>query len=242
MKKIITLIIAVALIATMGVVSVYAADITNVKEEYTEGEIIELTYEGADRANNEWICIYVDGTFPGAATDGGTPSVQYAYIGGNGKITFNDPSNTVSDREAVLAANDATFTDEGYIYYNDSESVKTLPVGDYYAIILGGADWYEEVCDPYYFSVVAAENGGDEDENAGDEATEEPVVTDAPTEEPTEEPATDAPATDAPTAAPTAAPTEEPADEKGCGSVVASGAAVIMLAVAGAFLAKKRED
>lgn len=241
MKKIISLIIAIAVIATMGVVSVYAADITNVEEEYTEGEPIVLNFTDADRSNNEWICIYVDGTVPGLESNGGTPSVQYAYIGGDGTITFNDITNTVGDREAVLAASDATYSDEGYIYYNDPEAVKALPVGDYYAIILGGADWYEEVSDAYYFSVVEAIEDTDDATDA-DEATEEPTeeVTEEPTEEPTEE------VTEEPTEEPeeaTEEPTEEPTEEeKGCGSVVASGAAVVMLAVAGAFLAKKRED
>ncbi len=86
------------------------------------------------------------------------------------------------------------------------------------------------------------EPGAAETEAPADE-TEAPATEAPATEAPaTEAPATEAPATEAPaTTAPTTAPTQVPAEEEsGCGSVIASGAAVLVV-MAAAFVLRKRK-
>ena len=82
-----------------------------------------------------------------------------------------------------------------------------------------------------YSFISTAENSGEPAETtpATDLDTEEP--TNAPTEQPTEAP-TDTPATEAPTETP----------KKGCGSSVAFGSALLLVAMAAAVIGKKKEN
>ena len=88
------------------------------KTTYVVGEPIKVTYTGADRANNDWLCIY-EGAESTYGEPGGPVSIQYAYIGGNGTIVFNDINKNVAenDRTALHSSLDAAYNETDKIFY-----------------------------------------------------------------------------------------------------------------------------
>lgn len=59
------------------------------KTTFAPGEEIKINFNNADRSNSDWLCIYA-GAESEYGVSGGPVSLQYAYIGGNGTVIFND--------------------------------------------------------------------------------------------------------------------------------------------------------
>ena len=125
------------------------------KTAYEVGEPIRISYTGADRANADWLCIYAgaDSTYG----PGGPDSVQYAYIGGDGTIVFNDINNLVSgnDRIATSSELDKAYNETDKIFYNVGKDtpLPVLPAGTYHALILGGESRYNVESEKIVFTV-----------------------------------------------------------------------------------------
>lgn len=123
------------------------------KTVFAPGEPIKVTYTGADKNNNDWLCIY-EGAESTYGEQGGPISSQYAYIDGNGTVVFNDPDQTVegNDRSAVLADQ----YDFSVVNYNKG-AIEQLPVGTYHVLILGKGEgsnqWYKPSTDKIIFTV-----------------------------------------------------------------------------------------
>ncbi len=127
------------------------------KTTYVVGEPIKVTYTGADRANNDWLCIY-EGAESTYGEPGGPVSIQYAYIGGNGTIVFNDINKNVAenDRTALHSSLDAAYNETDKIFYqyqSTPEELKTLSPGTYHAVLLGGDSWYNVESEKIVFTV-----------------------------------------------------------------------------------------
>ena len=126
------------------------------KTAYEVGEPIRISYTGADRANADWLCIYegADSTY---GEQGGPISVQYAYIGGDGTIVFNDPQNQVegNDRTATSSELDTAYNETDKIFFQVGKDtpLPVLPEGTYHAVILGGESWYNVESEKIVFTV-----------------------------------------------------------------------------------------
>ena len=125
------------------------------KTAYEVGEPIRISYTGADRANADWLCIYAgaDSTYG----PGGPISVQYAYIGGDGTIVFNDPQNQVegNDRTATSSELDTAYNETDKIFFKVGKDtpLPVLPEGTYHALILGGESRYNVESEKIVFTV-----------------------------------------------------------------------------------------
>ena len=126
------------------------------KTAYEVGEPIRISYTGVDRANADWLCIYAgaDSTY---GEQGGPISVQYAYIGGDGTIVFNDPQNQVegNDRTATSSELDTAYNETDKIFFQVGKDtpLPVLPEGTYHAVILGGESWYNVESEKIVFTV-----------------------------------------------------------------------------------------
>lgn len=128
------------------------------KTTYAVGEPIKVTYTAADRANSDWLCIY-EGAESTYGETGGPISVQYAYVGGNGTIVFNDINKKVAgnDRTALHSSLDKAYNETDKIFYqvqSTAEELKTLSPGTYHAVLLGGSTWYNVESEKIVFTVV----------------------------------------------------------------------------------------
>ena len=161
LRRIVSCIVALAILTTVMLsgmtASAASVTISMDKTTFTVGETIKINYSGANTANNDWLCIYKKGD---NWTGGATPSTQYAYINGSGYVIFNDVNETVTNdgRVAVDSEADDWSKVTNTVYYNTAESyLPQLPVGEYFAIALGGGDWYQQSStSTINFSVVAA--------------------------------------------------------------------------------------
>ncbi len=127
------------------------------KTTYAVGEPIKVTYNGAVRENSDWLCIYA-GAESTYGEPGGPTSIQYAYIGGNGTVVFNDINNKVSgnDRTALHSSLDVAYNETDKIFYqvqSTAESLATLAPGTYHVLILGGGSWYDVESSKIVFTV-----------------------------------------------------------------------------------------
>lgn len=127
------------------------------KTTYAVGEPIKVTYNGAVRENSDWLCIYA-GAESTYGEPGGPTSIQYAYIGGDGTIIFNDINNKVSgnDRTALHASLDTAYNETDKIFYQVQSTADTLvPLapGTYHVLILGGGSWYDVESSKVVFTV-----------------------------------------------------------------------------------------
>jgi hypothetical protein len=108
---------------------VMATFFTN-KSVYEYGEPIRVDYEGAVAGNYpDWIAIT-----NGEAPSSSNPSIQYAYVDGNGYVIFNDIDDKITDdnRVPIDSDNDTNYNDTTKVYYNErGTSLQYLPVGDY---------------------------------------------------------------------------------------------------------------
>ncbi len=164
LRRIVSCIVALAILTTVMLsgmtASAASVTISMDKTTFTVGETIKINYSGANTANNDWLCIYKKGDQYGSAANGGVASQQYAYINGNGYVIFNDVNETVTNDGRVAVDSDADDWSKvtNTVYYNtSSSSLPQLPVGEYYAIALGGGDWYQQSStSTINFSVVAA--------------------------------------------------------------------------------------
>lgn len=120
------------------------------KTTFAPGEEIKINFNNADRSNSDWLCIYA-GAESEYGVSGGPVSLQYAYIGGNGTVIFNDLDGT--DRTAAQAATeDKTYDDVTKVFYQPN--IETLPVGTYHAVMLGGGGWYDVQSNKIVFTVA----------------------------------------------------------------------------------------
>ena len=126
------------------------------KTAYEVGEPIRISYTGADRANADWLCIYAGADSTYGEPDGPI-SVQYAYIGGDGTIVFNDPQNQVegNDRTATSSELDTAYNETDKIFFQVGKDtpLPVLPEGTYHAVILGGESWYNVESEKIVFTV-----------------------------------------------------------------------------------------
>ena len=144
------------------------------KTTYEVGEPIQISYTGAVRDNSDWLCIYAgaDSTY---GEEGGPISVQYAYIGGDGTIVFNDPQNQVegNDRTATSSELDKAYNETDKIFFQVGKDtpLPVLPAGTYHAVILGGESWYNVESDKIVFTVeekIIGDANGDDVVNGAD--------------------------------------------------------------------------
>lgn len=118
------------------------------KTTFAPGEEIKIGFNNADRANKDWLCIYAGAE---AEYGGDQKSLQYAYIGEDGTVIFNDLDGT--DRTpAVAPGEDTTNDDVTKIFYQPNK--ETLPIGTYHAVMLGGKDWYDVQSNKIVFTVA----------------------------------------------------------------------------------------
>ena len=110
------------------------------KSVYEYGEPIRVDYEGAVAGSfPDWIAI-TGGGVPSASN----PSIQYAYVDGNGYVIFNDINDEVKDdnRVPIDSDNDKTYNDTTKVYYNErGTSLQYLPAGNYELYFLDNADY-----------------------------------------------------------------------------------------------------
>ncbi len=128
------------------------------KSVFAPGERIDLQYGGISK-NNTWVAIYSDdaGFAPGSQyqeRSATQPSLQYVYIGGEAAsetIPFNQLDLAeVSGYTRDITGNDTAFSETKTIFYRDDNQNGTddsivLPAGNYHAVVLGGASFYDVI-------------------------------------------------------------------------------------------------
>lgn len=268
MKKVLALILAVALVAALGVTSAFAK--ADVKEFWEDGDgyYYDLTFNYGD---DPTVWGGMDGI--GDKTPPKDTVIHYrgvlgftvgeiermGYILGYGEENEMDPVWVEANMDDAMNAVDSIGQtaiasilagiagDYGITYHFDIDT-SALPEGTWNLAIVADVEGqiYEvgtrsEAYGGGMFKTTVISSGINYVEPTEAPATDVPTeapVTEEPTEEATEVPA----ATDVPaeeaTDAP-AAPTKAPEEKKGCGSAIASGVAVIALAGAALFIKKK---
>ena len=244
MKKLIVLILTVALVASMGIVSVLAAHVS--RDEVCAYNETATAFKGKGLAkvgSND-----VD-TELGDISDQELEYIVlygwFAYEYGIEKFGYRiNDGEAVIESEKFIGGDDATIQAQAAaLGYPDGESVRfdiVVPVyvGEDIVVTPVVLDDEGEIIDMEW-NIIYTNTYGDATLPPTPEPTPTPEAT--PTPEPTDTPAPTEVPTEAPTAAPTEAPTEAPS-EGGCGSVIGGGFAVLAVMSAAAMILRKKES